>query len=271
MNTIIIEANVGNRKARRARKSKRGPDAIILFLDGKGGVYKSGAAGVTISLLRFQLLLSVIIFDFDSTNSTTAAIFDDAVYCNLMSDKARGGFHDMLTYDVDVVVADIGARDEARVKDFLPAFMAEAQAQGTEVIVFRPITLANQVQANALDFAMRFQPMGVRIVFARCLIGGRTAIDYARRWDVLDDHLTAVEKGAQDVDFTDVGAIYGDNQMLVRRPWADIVQGNFGEIDAETREEVEEIFDRHARMHIGIWLRENMSAFHTAIKTWVDL
>lgn len=236
--------------------------ALIMAVEGKGGVSKSLSTGLAIEMLR-ERGASVSIVDADATNSSTLSLYPEGRFLDLSSAKVAGALVGLFEDPADFVVVDVGARDEATIKKNF-AYMREAAKKArARIVALRPVNLNVAVHANIRAWLTDHCDGEISFaVMLRSVACGRDEDAFGRRWAGYGWKALAIKAGrAREILLTDLGAEYAENLQTIQTPLSAIVAGEFrapegAEGDAY-RAFCEAVYDRDARLHIGIWLKEN--------------
>jgi len=158
-------------------------------------------------------------------------------------------------------VMDVGAGAEATIRRNFAYMLDAAKDTHAKIVALRPVNLNVAVHANVKTWTTNYCDGKVSYaLLARSVACGRDEDAFRRRWGKYSWKETAIAGGAvREVLLSDLGAEYAENLQTVQTPLNDIVAGNFrasGNNEAY-RLFCEEVYDRDARLHIAIWLREN--------------
>lgn len=253
--------------------------AIILSAAAKGGILKSTLAGVMYELSKISQNRTTLI-DCDSSNSTSSTIYREAEFIDLRAPKVAGSLARLAEREADIVVVDVGARDEEIIRHHFPVLREVAAGVGARIVCLRAINLSIEVHTQIREWLDHYCDPGTeglsKALLFRSLACGRTADDFAARWNSYKWVQRAIDDGrAVQVDLEDMGAVYAENLPFVQTPLGDIVSGNFrgatAEMTAEARERYLErcraIYDADARAHLGLWMRDARRRTLAALKT----
>ena len=179
--------------------------AAVCAIEGKGGVGKSTTSAIAIEALRQDGKRSVTIVDGDTTNSSMVSMFDDVVSIDMAEAEAGGELAALFKGVSDFLVADFGARSEAKFLDpILPRLLRTRSKSEPSLVVLRPLTLSSFVQNNTVAFIEKTAPLGVKTILVRNLSQGRTPAHFSD-WVRSQGRRRALGLGAREVDLSDAG------------------------------------------------------------------
>ena len=237
-------------------------NTMIIFSEDKGGVAKSNNTSLCVEILRVHGA-DVSIYDADMTNKSTKTLYPEARSVDLTKPKVAGTlvglFHDTARFKV----MDVGAGFEAVIKENFGHMKAAAKQTNTKIITLRPVNLNVAVHKNISDWVEHYcDGETSTAIMMRSVACGRDEEAFERRWNRYEWKANAIAAGlAREMFVSDLGAEYAENQQTIQTPLAAIVAGQFrtpdGEDAAAYRAFCETVYDRDARLHIGIWLQEN--------------
>ncbi len=231
--------------------------AFCVTIEGKGGVGKSTLTGLAVDALAQDGKRSIVVIDGDTTNSSMASMFDDVELIDPSEAEAAGKISAVLKSSVDFVIMDTGARSEAKMlNSILPQLMKTTKKAGIPIVVLRPITLSSFVQQNAVAFAKKVVPLGVKVLFVRMLCQGRTE-EHFYDWDQSQGRQSALELGVVEMNLSDAGVRWGDEVPAYGLSFNAAAQGDFSRVDPEFLADAERLFTAGIQAHLGFWVESN--------------
>lgn len=246
---------------------------------------KGGSAKTTTTMVAVEALLSkskkVVIVDSDTANSSTKSMYPEAEFIDLQSPKVAGSLVRLFQRDdVDFVVMDCGARDEIIIRNHFPMMREAALEAKAKIVALRPVTLgvanhrniegwvAGLTGADGKRAGGLCDPELSRAILFRSLACGRDEIAFSRRWDGYGWKSQALKDGrCVEVDTTDLGAEYAENLTFTAARLPEIVSGKFNpeaypeSVRQKYLDQCNAIYDADARVHVGLWLKQNIAAF----------
>lgn len=254
---------------------------IIIVLDDKGGVGKS-----IITQAVYQLLLffdfKVALGDTDTHNSTSAQTSEGAHMLDLRAKTSEGRLLRLLNSafakQIDHIVIDVGAREEAEIQALLPKLVEAAHKMGGRVVVVRPITLGSHNQRNAIRFMAVAEALRIPTVFVRNEGQGRRP-EFFDRWIASESRANALARGAVETVLTDADVRYADEAVGLELSFADCALQDWtklmpteGMTDEQRKYAEQDVahassfFSDDVAAFLGEWLRINMRALGDAIE-----
>jgi hypothetical protein len=239
---------------------------MVFVLEGKGGAWKSTIAQTLVLMLGDDGKWMVEVVDCDTTNSLMASAFgkDSIKYVDLGEAEAAGHLSARMKSTADYCVIDVGARDEVRVIDMLPALAKMAAKEKCQIVVFRPITLSTFTQRNAVNFIELSKNLGVKVVMVQTRGQGRTAKHFAP-WEASGVRSSALAMGAVETYMTDAGIRWADEIPSFGITFAEVAGGDFSRVKEENRADAEALFDEGLQAHMALRLWDNATRFRQAM------
>lgn len=239
--------------------------AACIVMDGKGGVWKSTIAQAVTIALADNGKRVVDVVDADTTNALMVSAFGESTrMIDLGEAEAAGRLAARLKSSSDFCVIDIGARDEARVRELLPDLCSVAARERCLIVVFRPITLSSHTQRNAVSFAKFAKEIGVKTVMVQTRGQGRTLKHFAP-WELSKLRAAALSWGAVETWMSDVGVRWADEIPAFGINFAEVACGDFSRVAEADRADAEQIFDEDLQSHMSLWLHSNVTRFREAM------
>lgn len=234
------------------------PPMLIIVMEGKGGVGKS----VTADAAHYCFASSGYVvrdIETDTTNSTMSTVRADV----LLADTAEAGWRSAVNVliteklegtSLDVIIMDVGARDEVHVRAELEFFVETMARVGGQVLVIRPVTTSSFAQRNAIDFAMTTAHGLIATVFMQIRAQGRKEHHFAR-WSKTQSLAEAKHAGACDTWIDDLGVEIADEAVGLGLSFGDIAEKNFAKAGEEA-DEAREYFDARKVDWVQSWLKD---------------
>lgn len=243
------------------------PPLLIIPLEGKGGVGKSGLCDTCHA--SFSLAgASVVMIDGDTTNSTAAT-----QHGATLTDTSEVGWHAEIGLHIrkigtpggpEVVIFDPGARDEVTVRQKLDYFEAEMAEKGGRVLILRPVTTSSFAQGNALDFVSLTKETSIAVVLVEMRIQGRMDKHFDR-WRGTKSLARAKSEGAVTGHIDDLGVVFADEAVACHLSFSDIARGNFTKPGAHPA--AREFFTDKMQLWCQDWLKSQKAhLFPTFLK-----
>lgn len=243
------------------------PPLLIIPLEGKGGVGKSGICDTCHA--SFSLAgASVVMIDGDTTNSQAATQHDATLV-----DTSEVGWHTAIGEQIrkigepggpDVVIFDPGARAEVTIKQQLGYLEGEMAAKGGRVLIIRPVTTSPFAMGNALDFVSSTKDTSIAVVLMEMHIQGRMEKHFDR-WRGTKSLARALGEGAVTGYLEDLGVVFADEAVACRLSFSDIARGNFTKPGANPA--AREFFTDKMQLWCQDWLKNQKAhLFPTFLK-----
>lgn len=243
---------------------------FVIVMDNKGGVGKSKMAEICHYALANPAggTRKVYVGETDNANKTMNMTVG-AEFIDLDAVEWTGHLEDigdrMAAGEFDHAVLDLGARDEAVVKKFLPEFVNILTHLGIRLVVVRPITLSTFVQNNASRFCSKTKTDEIGVVMVRNLSQGREE-KYFADWMKTETRAAMIARGAIEIDMEDAGPRWSDEAIGFRLTFSDIAFGRFDKIqDEEFRELAIQVFTRPVQRFLTQWLKRQAQVFASAL------
>lgn len=240
--------------------------AICFVTDNKGGIWKSTIAHTVATTLMEDGKRSVDIVDCDTSNSLMVSAFGDAAtkMIDLSEAESAGRLYARMKSSADYCVVDVGARDEARIIEMLPALSKIAAKEKCLIVAFRPITLSSFTQTNAVAFTEFTKDLDVKVIMVQTRGQGRTLKHFAP-WEASNLRAKALSMGAVETYMSDVGIKWADEIPSFGITFDEVARGDFSRVADEYRADAEKIFDEDLQSHMALWLDANVNRFRAAL------
>ena len=231
--------------------------AMLIAMEGKGGVGKSTVTNVAVSGFR-RKNFKVRTIESDTTNSSMSMVFKDTTLMSVQRPDFRGviaeAAEQLKDGVFDRVVIDLGARDEAEVKLYIPKLARMLAESGVDLVIVRPITTSHFVQNNAMAWVRETKGLPVKTVFVRNHGMGRSETEYAA-WFKLNVRAAALASGVVEVGLEDVGARLADDCVSAGLSFSDLAYGDFSR-SSLSPDELSTLFPRSAQLTMLDWVDE---------------
>ena len=231
--------------------------AMLIAMEGKGGVGKSTIMNVAVAGYR-KRKLKIRTIESDTTNSSMSMVFSDTTLISVQRPDFKGvlaeAAEQLRDGTFDRVAVDLGARDEAEVKAFVPKLAQMLADYGVDLICIRPITTSHFVQNNAIAWVKDMQGLPVRTVFVKNHGMGRSKEQYAA-WTQLAAHKAALASGVVEIGLEDVGACLADDCVSAGLSFIDLAYGDFSRSEL-SKELLSSLFPRSAQLTMLDWVDE---------------